>query len=97
MSEDRDQGALKGKSCRGRARAIGTALLSLAAAVLVDRPCSAQLIGYRAEQPDRVDGRLLGEQVAAWLTWRKKVETRRPVEDPALKAETAAGLRRKAA
>lgn len=40
---------------------------------------------------------LLGEQVAAWLTWRKKVETRRPVEDPALKAETAAGLRRKAA
>ena len=40
---------------------------------------------------------LLGEQVAAWLTWRRKVETPRPVEDAALKTRTPAGLRRKAA
>ncbi|HKZ06543.1 MAG TPA: hypothetical protein VJU81_13825 [Methylomirabilota bacterium] len=40
---------------------------------------------------------LLGEQVAAWLTWRRKVERPRPVEHTAPKAETAAGLRRKPA
>jgi hypothetical protein len=40
---------------------------------------------------------LLGEQVAAWLTWRKKIETPRRVEDAIAKAESAAGLRRKAA